>query len=107
MLLLKRVTVTYNTPSLRGEQRFLKCMIGQIAEVDLLLQMPQACRVVLKSLKSIWFYLNYLFVNFLSILVFSHLKVASSDLCVCPSGRVLLLSKLVEYFESFLAFIKA
>lgn len=81
-------------------------MIRQVAEIHLLLEVPQACRVILEPLKSIGLYLNYLLIHFLGILVLGHLKVTSRDLCKCPPSLVLLLCKLIEDFQRLLTLVK-
>ena len=82
-------------------------MVRQIAEIHLLLEMPQACRVIFEPLKPVGLYLNYLLIHFLGILVLGHLKVTSGDLCKSPTSLVLLLRKLIKDFERLLALVKA
>ena len=73
----------------------------------MLLEVPQACRVIFEPLKPVRLYLNYLLVHFLGILVLSHLKVTSCNLCKSPPSLVLLLRKLIEDFQRLLALVKA
>lgn len=107
MLLLQRIAVTNDAPRLRCEQRLFQSMIREIAEIHLLLQVPQTCRVVFEALQSVRLDLYYFLVHFLRILILCHLKVASSNLCECPARLKLLLRQLIEDLDAFLALIEA
>ena len=107
MLLLQGVAISYHTPGFWGKERFLQRVVRKVAEIHLLLEVPQARRVILEALKPVRLYLNYFLIHFIGILVLGHLKVASGDLCESPPSLVLLLSKLIQNFERLLALVQA
>ena len=96
MLFLQWVAVSKNTPSFRSQQWSLECIIADIGQVNLFLQMPKTSGIVLKTLKSVRFKLKHFLVHLLSLCPLRHFKVASRNLAKDPACCLLFLWKTFE-----------
>lgn len=106
MLFLERVAVAHHAPCLRRKQRLLKRVVREVAELNLLLEVPETRGVILESFEPEGLCLQYLLVSLLSVLVLSHFEVAASHLCEDPTCLVLLLRKLPEDGHCLLASVE-
>jgi len=107
MLLLEGVAVADHAPRLRREQRLLQSIVREIAELDLLLEVPETRGVVLETFESERLRLQDLLVSFLSVLILGHFEVAASNLGEDPTCLVLLLRKLPKDGHRLLAAVEA
>jgi hypothetical protein len=107
MFFLQAVAVADHAPCLWGEKRLFKCKVAQMGELVLLLQVPEASGVVLKTFKTIWFNFGHLLKRVHRILVLRLLKETPSNLPLDPSCFALLVGQLLVLLFSFSALVYA
>ena len=107
MLFLKGIAVTQDTPCLGGEEAPLHGVIGNVTQVHLLLQMPQASAVVLQTFESVRLNLEHVLKESFCLLVLAHLEVAPCELALDPTCLLLFLGQLLKLLDGLMAFIVA
>jgi hypothetical protein len=106
VFLLQGIAVADDAPSLRGEERLLERVVGETAELNLLLEVPETGGVVLEAFQATGIHFYHLRVHLLGVLVFAHLKVALGHLTQYPTSSVLSFRESSEYFDALLALVE-
>lgn len=63
VLFLQAVAIAHDAPCFGRKQRLLKCKVAQVGELVLLLEVPEAGRVVLETFKAVGLDFCHLFVG--------------------------------------------
>lgn len=86
VLFQQAVAVANDAPSFRCEERFLYSLVTKENKGRLVLQVPEACRVVLQAFESMRLQLTHLFVNFDCLVEAALFKDALGELALYPAG---------------------
>ena len=101
MLFLESVAISQNAPSFWRVEATIHGIFGPVNEISLLLEMPEAGRVILEALKSVGLLLHHGVVPNLCFLILGHLKVAFGNLLAHPSCNKLLSAQLLILSNGF------
>ena len=98
---LKCVAISQNAPSFWRVETTIHGIFGPVNEIGLLLEMPEAGRVILEALKSVGLLLHHGVVPNLRLLILSHLEVTFRNLLAHPSSHKLLPAQLLILSNGF------
>ena len=107
VLLLEGEAVAHCDPGFWGIYALLQGLVGQVAQVHVFLQVPQAAGVVLHSLEPVRLHLVRLLVVLCGFAVFNHLHVGSADGCQHPPCVEVVLRQLLELVDGLQAVVHA
>lgn len=107
VLLLQGEAVSNCDPGFRRIDGLFEGLMGQEAEIDLFLEMPQTTRIVLNSLNSVWLDLVCLLVILRCLVVLDYLHVGPSDGGEHPTCVEVILRQFLEVFNGFKAVVGA
>ena len=105
MFLLKSIAVAKNAPSLRSIEASLESIIGDVTQVHLFSEVPQASRVVLQALKPVWLLLEHRLIHLGGLGVLGQLEVTLRDLGRHPGSLEVSFRKGFVQFYGFLALV--
>jgi len=89
MLLQQAIAVADHAPGFGCEERLLNGLIAQENKRWLVLQMPQACRVVFEAFESMRLQFAHLFIDFNRLMITALLEHAFGQLALHPSSLLL------------------
>ena len=101
MLFLERVAVAENAPGLWSLQTPLQGIVGDVAEIHLLPQVPEAGRVVLEALESVSLLLHHCLVHLCRLCVLRQLEMAASNLSTDPGCLKMCLWQFLVHLDGF------